>query len=175
MQWLDTKTPIWAVISLNCQIIGTRHKFSISMLPILDHCFCLTLHVELYASKGGPSGTSAKRFAMLTPCRCTTEAWTAANACLNKSNENASVGRSKGYLQGDTGGRIVRDGNSLDSDCLCQGKQKQRGLAFADALWSCRFDICLVGTLLQVCHFAARLSKSVCASGLLMSAGAISS
>ena len=30
---------------------------------------------------GGPRGTRAKRFERGTPCKCTTLAWTAANAC----------------------------------------------------------------------------------------------
>ena len=30
---------------------------------------------------GGPNGTRAKRFDSGTPCKCTTLAWTAANAC----------------------------------------------------------------------------------------------
>ena len=35
---------------------------------------------------GGPKGTRAKRFDSGTPCKCTTLAWTAANACPMKDS-----------------------------------------------------------------------------------------
>ena len=38
---------------------------------------------------GGPKGTRAKRFESGTPCKCTTLAWTAANACPKKDSHQA--------------------------------------------------------------------------------------
>jgi hypothetical protein len=47
-----------------------------------------------YESRGGPMGTSAKRIEVGTPWRWTTEACTAAKACLKTSSEKAPVGGS---------------------------------------------------------------------------------
>ena len=40
---------------------------------------------------GGPKGTRAKRFDSGTPCKCTTLAWTAANACAMKDSHQLHI------------------------------------------------------------------------------------
>ena len=82
-------------------MVDTIHQTSIKnnvYIKFRTHKPHRTLHVELYDSSGGPSGTSANRLACATPWRWTTLACTAAKACRKRSKGKASVGGSKGYL-----------------------------------------------------------------------------